>query len=350
MLRSRPRPIPRGLRTLIAIVVTTAALASCDAYVTRSGSSTVTPHLTPAPSGAGTALTSSPCDVPDTGDAVTVETLRTVDRPCVDPGDAVIVRCDPALDPIAVIGAGTDAERVFLGGSFAVPVEDAPGSAVELGIAASGRYRIDPEDDRLLYLQAGGEAERWLALPRPRLVAEPPTALMVGDSILEGSAAATTEALAGWTLSIDALVGRPSSGGVEVVEAASSSPDAVVVELGTNDHDAASFRTNADRILAASVVADADLVVWITAHSPEQVTPEVNREIVRAVSTVPQATVADWDRAVPLDALNGDGVHLAPGSEGVFADFLAPVLETWRATVHRRGPARCLDAAIAALP
>jgi hypothetical protein len=310
----------------------------------------VTPQLAPAPSGGEAALASSPCDVGNAGQTVTIETLRRIDEPCVDPGDAVIVHCDPALDPVAILDAGTDAERVFLGGSFAVPVEEVPERAAALGFAATGRYYLDQDDDRLLYLEAGDRTERWVALPRPRLVDDPPTALMVGDSILEGSSTAVTEALPGWTLTIDALVGRSSSGGVGVVESAAVASDVAVLELGTNDPDAAVFRTNADRILAAPAVDEADLIMWVTAHNPEPVTPAVNREIALALAAVPDATIAYWDRAVPPDALQPDGVHLASGNEGVFADFLAPMLETWRAAVHRRGPTRCVDAAIAALP
>jgi hypothetical protein len=330
------------------------ALTACDAYTASEGPAStdgVTPALTPAPSGVAEVVAASPCDaVGDAGAAVAIETLRRIDRSCVDPRDAIVVRCDPGLDPIAILDAGTDGERRFLGGTFAVPVDEVPQRAAAIGFGPTGRYYLDQDDDRRLYLESGGHAERWLALARPREVEEPATALMIGDSILDGSSEAITTSVPSWTLSIDAIVGRSSSGGIAPAEGALSPPDAAVIELGTNDHDAAAFRANADRILAAPAVADADLVVWVTAHNPEPVTPAVNREIRAALAPLPHATVADWDRAVPPDALNGDGVHLAAGNEGVFAAFLAPVLETWRAAVHGRGPARCAAAALDALP
>jgi lysophospholipase L1-like esterase len=336
------------------LIATTLALAGCDQYTPPedgAASGAVTPELAPTTSGTGETVAASPCDaVGDAGAVATIETLRRVDRSCVDPRTVVVVRCDPALDPIAILRAGTDDERVFLGGSFAVPVAEVPQRAAAIGFGPTGRYYLSQDDDRLLYLESGTRAERWLALARARHVEEPPTALMLGDSILDGSSTQLAEALRGWSLSIDGLVGRSSSGGISIVEGALSTPDVALIELGTNDHDPAIFRANADRILGAPAVAEADLIIWVTAHNPEAATPGVNREIVSATALLPNATVADWDRAAPPDALNGDGVHLAPGNEGVFAEFLAPVLETWRAAVHHRGPARCAEAAVAALP
>jgi lysophospholipase L1-like esterase len=351
---SAPASQRRGAISVLVAVGVVLLLPACDQYTATGAddaSGAVTPQLTPAPSGTGDAIAASPCDgVGEAGAVATIETLRRIDRSCVDPSTAVVVRCDPALDPIAILGAGSDEELVFLGGSFAVPVSEVPQRAAAIGFGATGRYYLSQADDRLLYLEAGDGAERWLALARPRQVEEPPTSLMVGDSILDGSSTQLTDALPGWSLSIDAAVGRSSSGGIPIVESALSTPDVALLELGTNDHDPAVFRANADRILAAPAVAEADLIVWVTAHNPEPATPAVNREIVSAISLLPNASVADWDRAVPPEALNGDGVHLAAGNEGVFAEFLAPLLETWRAAVHHRGPARCAEAAVAALP
>ena len=351
---SAPGSHRRGGTAVLIAVAIALLLSACDQYTAAGAddaSGAVKPQLTPAPSGTGEAVAAPPCDsVGDAGVVATIETLRRIDRSCVDPGSAVVVRCDPALDPIAILRAGTDDESVFLGGSFAVPVSEVPQRAAAIGFGPTGRYYLSQDDDRLLYLESGGEAERWLALARPRQVEEPPTSLMVGDSILDGSSTQLADALPGWSLSIDAVVGRSSSGGISIVEGAFSTPDVALIELGTNDHDPALFRANADRILAAPAVAEADLILWVTAHNPEAATPGVNREIVSAVSLLPNATVADWDRGVPPEALNGDGVHLASGNEGVFAEFLAPILETWRAAVHHRGPARCAEAAVAALP
>jgi hypothetical protein len=341
------------IRRTVLGVAATVLLAACDQYLASGEPSPggVTPALTPAPPTAKAVAELSACQaIGDAGATVTIETLRRVDRSCVPPSDAVVARCDPALDPIAILDAGSAERRTFLGGSYAVPVAEIPQRAEAIGFGPTGRYYLDLDDDRMLYLESGDRAERWLALPRPGRVGEAPEALMVGDSILDGSTDPLVAALPAWTLTIDALVGRTSSGGIAVVEGTSGAPDVVVVELGTNDHDADIFRANADEILAAPAVSGADLLVWVTVRNPDEAAPSVNRQIVAAVGTLPHATVADWDRAVPPEALNGDGVHLAPGNEGVFADFLAPILETWRAAVHRRGPASCSAAVLAALP
>ena len=340
-----PSPL-RGPRRPLAHVATLLLLclaaAGCDLYTAAAepGNDTVTPQLTPAPSDTAGVPPEPGCAVVATSGVVTAETLRRIDGACVPSSTVVVVRCDPALDPVAVLDADGGA-RSFLGGSFAVPVDEIPTTARAVGFGPSGRFYTVADDPGLLYLESGAGAERWLALGAPGDLADPPAAMLVGDSILDSASTALTDVLGSWELTVDAAVGRSSSGGISVVEASFATPDVVVLELGTNDHDAGAFRANADRILAAPVVAVADLVVWVTARNPDDANPAVNREIVDALAAVPRGMVADWDRAVPPEALNGDGVHLVPGQEHVFADFIGGVLETWRAAVHRRGPARC---------
>lgn len=329
------------------MLAATATLAACDQYVASDdppsdGGASSTEVASPGP-----AVAASTCGTPDElPRTVTVEALRRIDGSCVGGADAVVFRCDPALDPVAVLGAGGPEPAAFVGGSFAVPVEEIPARAAAIGFGATGRYYRHQDDPALLFVQAGGVLERWLALPRPGAVAAPPTALLVGDSILDGSATALATPLAAWDLTVDAEIGRTSVGGIAVVESAAASPDVAVIELGTNDLSASTFRANADRILAAPAVLDADLVVWVTARTPDGLSAAVNREIVAAASSLPHATVADWDDAARAEDLADDGVHLVPGDEDVFAGFLAGVLEDWRAAVHARGPARCRNAVV----
>ncbi len=56
---------------------------------------------------------------------------------------------------------------------------------------------------------------------------------------------------------------------------------------------------------------------------------------------IPNGAVADWDAAVPPEALSSDGVHLLDAAGVEFVDFLAPFLETWREAVTGHGPDRC---------
>jgi hypothetical protein len=349
----RPRRSPTAvrLRTLLAALALLPILAACDQYRASAepptATSTSTPQLTPGTEGIAEAL-SSACRVDAVDPAIAVETFRSPEGACVPPAAVVAMRCDPSLDPIAVVEAGSGDGRTYLGGAFAVPVRALPSGVSSLGVGPSGRFGEPASFPRALYQEAGSVTARWLALARPSQVGANPSVLLIGDSILDGATDAVTETLPGWEVTIDAVVGRSSSGGIAVVEGAVTAPDVVVLELGTNDVDADAFRANAERILAAPAVVDADLVVWLTARNPDGITPAVNRAIFELMETVPHGTVADWDRFVPPEALNGDGVHLAPGQEPVFAAFVAGALETWRAAVHGRGPTRCTSEVLAA--
>jgi len=337
----------RPILVLVTALALAATAAGCDLYTAsaESADGTVTPQLTPAPSGTAEVSPQPGCEGVTTTGVVTAETLRRIDGVCVPAATAVVLRCDPSLDPVAVLDAGGES-RTFLGGSFAVPVAEIPAVARAVGFGPSGRFYGMADDPSLLYLESGAGAQRWLAVSAPRDVADPVGALIVGDSILDGASPTLSEVLPAWELTVDAVVGRSSSGGISVVESSFATPDVVVIELGTNDHDPGAFRANADRILAAPVVSVADLVVWVTARNPDDANPAINRQIVEVMAALPRGVVADWDRFVPAEALNGDGVHPAAGQEHVFADFVGGMLETWRAAVHHRGPARCAAAVI----
>jgi hypothetical protein len=319
-------------------------LTACDHYA-AAGAPRQTPALSPAPSGQTlrpVACTGVAIDAAST----VVESLRRSDGSCVSPSEAVVYRCDPALDPVAELGTATGIRR-FLGGAYAIPVEQLPFDASEIGVTGVGRVYAQP-DARALFVESGGVIQRWLRLPDPAGLAHPPSALLIGDSILDGATDAVTAALPDWNLSIDAEVGRSSSGGVTIAESILPPlPDVVVVELGVNDHDPAVFMENAQRIVA--YVIGANLLVWVTAHGPESTVSEVNRAVVQAVGPDPVGAVADWDRHVPLDELSSDGVHLLAGDEAAFADFLAPVLRGWRDAVEGGGATGCQDRVRAAI-
>jgi hypothetical protein len=85
------------------------------------------------------------------------------------------------------------------------------------------------------------------------------------------------------------------------------------------------------------------MVVWVTPHGPDAVTAEIDRAIPELVGALPNGQVADWNAAVPLDALSSDGVHLDTGSTHLFADFLLPILREWLDAVRGTGATRCAD-------
>ncbi|HEX6843778.1 MAG TPA: hypothetical protein VF235_01565 [Actinomycetota bacterium] len=320
-------------------------LAACDHFTASAGAPpAATPQLTPAaaipvPSGCGDVGTADPLAV--------VDLLHREDGGCVPAAEAVVARCDVSLDPIALLGLAGEPDR-YLGGSFAVPVASVPVGATSLGITAAGRFWILPGDQPSLYVESSAGVSRWLPVPRARDLDRPPTVTMIGDSILDGAAPDLTEQLNEWTLAIDAVVGRGSFDAAAVAESLPvPAPDAVVVEIGVNDHDPAAFAANLERILAAT--AEADLVVWVTAHGPDVAVPSVNEAIVAGMGALPDGAIADWDRWVPEASLSSDGVHPDTGNGALLADLLVPMLSAWRQAVWGGGPARCEGAVAAAV-
>jgi hypothetical protein len=321
---------------LSPVLLAGALLAStaCDHFAAaRASSPAQAPPLTPVP---GADRAADPCFVVRPNPAVTVGTITADDGSCVDPSSLVLYRCDPSQEMVAVASIG-DADRRFLGGRYAVPVAALPVDARPVGVTGVGRVSSTP-GDRALYVEAGGRIERWLALPSPGAVVAP-TAFMVGDSILDGGQDAIVAGLPDWDVTIDALVGRGSSGGITPVESLLELPNVVVVELGVNDVSDTYFAANAERILAA--VQGADLVVWVTAHGPEPVTDQIDRTIVTDIGALRNGAVLDWDRLVPPDLLGSDGVHPTTGQEGLLASFLVPFLQGWRDAVRGRGASAC---------
>ena len=89
---------------------------------------------------------------------------------------------------------------------------------------------------------------------------------MIGDSIMDGGREEVEAALTDWNLTLDAQVGRSSSSGLELAQAAvEQDAGRVVMELGTNDASSAVFRAHLVETLDA--VAGVPLVIWQTARA-----------------------------------------------------------------------------------
>jgi hypothetical protein len=305
------------------------ACTACDHFAAARASAP------PPPPGVDTRA-ADPCAVVGRDPKVTVGTITAEDGSCVAPSNLVVYRCDPAQEQVAVAGIDGAARR-FLGGTYAVPVDALPADARTIGITGAGRISTTA-GDRAFYVEAGGRIERWLALPDAGPVSSP-TASMIGDSIMDGGQDAIVAGLPDWHITVDALVGRSSSGGITPAESITEMPNVVVVELGVNDVSVDSFAANAQRILAA--IQGADLVVWVTAHGPEPVTDQIDRTIVADMGALRNGAILDWDRLVPPDLLSSDGVHPTTGQEGLLASFLDPFLRTWQEAAVGRGPASC---------
>jgi hypothetical protein len=296
-----------------------------------------------------------------------------VNGSCVPSDDMVLYRCAPAAVPVLRISSAKG-PAVFLGGPFAVPVRTLPahvrfagtGDGTEVLIAdplppspsptpesessspspaltQSPSVGVEPvEPEPLVYVRQEGRTERWLRLEGRRALHDPPVAWVIGDSILDGGRDEVEAALADWSLTLDAEVGRSSSSGVELARTAvEQDADAVVVELGTNDASADVFRTHLVETL--DILAGVPLVIWQTARGPEEdlSIPEVNAAIRDVVPTYPNVAIADWAAFVPDDAVQTDGIHPDEGFQGLEAELLAPMLSEWRDALQRDGATTC---------
>lgn len=322
---------------------------ACDQFSAADAGTVVptgVPALTPVPTEVAEAeIETCPAIVTEAGAAV-VDTLRLADGTCIPVDVAVVYRCDPSLDPIAVLDLHGDRHR-FLGGRFAVPVAALPPVTRALGITALGRVFEVPDDPRWLFVETPDGFERWTALPPLGAAGDPPTAVLIGDSILEGASTALRERLPDWTLTIDAEVGRSSVAGAPVAESlASLDVDLVVIELGVNDVDADGTAEAAARIVASATTAGG--LIWVNAHGPDPETDAVNDAIDAALGVAPHAALADWAAEAPPDALSSDGVHLSDPTGTPFVDFLSPILDGWHQASIGRGADRCGAQVVAA--
>lgn len=268
--------------------------------------------------------------------------------------------CGSDATPMMVrFAAGTN-ERRYLGGSYRVPVDRLPGDARRIAVWG-GRTQVFARrgDPAWLWVKDAEGLMRWLAIPRraswsvssPSPVAtasasgstDPSSAFFIGDSITDGASTFIASALPGWTVGFDAVIGRSSISGVDPVRAQAAldpPPDVVVVELGTNDQDVATFQRDVASILSAT--SGIPLVLWQTVHGPTPTRPRVNAAIRQGVAGTTNAALADWNAFVRKDQLSSDGIHPASDHEDLMALLVAPLLDDWRAAVQGEGPAACI--------
>jgi hypothetical protein len=344
--------MPRLTRWLLVALALT--VSSCDHYpvdgapqlapAATSGSATPptpplgTPTVTPAAMACAPVTIAEPLAV--------VERLRTPGG-CAAPERALAYRCDPGVDPVIALDPGGPATR-YLGGRFAVRVPAVPDGAAEVGVTSAGRVWSLPGDPQpTVFVEGTTGAERWLPLPVRGAVPAPPAATVIGDSLLDGAQEELVAALPAWVLSIDAEVGRSSFGAATIAEAwPDPAPPVVVVQIAVNDHDPAAMRANVARIAEAS--DHPQLLLWLTGHGPDEDTDDVNRAIEEAIGLVARGAILDWDRLVPEDALDPDGVHLLGDRQGELADVIARWLRAWHDAATGSGATGCEDAVRAA--
>ncbi len=322
------------MRRAVLVLVAAVALTSCLGERVS-----VLPAASPAPSAPSATCENSP----PSGRVAFADAQGR----CVP--ETVLELRSCALDQPDVLmrWAGTDRERRYLGGAYRVHVREVPAGAETIGTSPGGLevFAKDAEPGWVWVQDAVG-VSRWLALPASiPWTGRAPSAFFIGDSITDGASTYIAAALPGWATGFDAVIGRPSSGGVTPAATqgqAVPTPDAVVVELGTNDNDPDQFRNNAKQILDA--LQTVPLVLWQTAHGPETMTaiPDINATIRDLVARYPNTAIADWNGYVSDDMLVSDGVHPLSDHENAMALLVAPLLDRWRAALEGRGPTACL--------
>jgi lysophospholipase L1-like esterase len=264
---------------------------------------------------------------------------------CIPASDLFGFQCAPDEPPVIEIRAAGVTER-FVGGRFALPVASLPTGAAPVGEGAGMQVYTVAENPALLYVGEGDGVTRWLRLPRRR-VGDPLTAHVIGDSIADGASPFISEALAGWSVGFDTVIGRGTGSALTIAAAQGlERPDAVIVELGTNDADPVGFRENAVAIMAS--LRRVPLVIWQTAHGPLVNIPGVNTHIRGLMPQYPNTLIADWDAFVNDEDLIADGVHPAPDHQDLMARLVAPMLTRWLEVASGAGAVSCSAQAEAA--
>lgn len=280
---------------------------------------------------------------------------------CMPVATLASYRCEAGRPPAIVRFAGGSAERRYLGGRFAVPVPSLPSGFTLLGRSAGTSVYSRRERPGWLWVREGHGVTRWLALPRRSpwaparagaATSASPHVFFIGDSITDGAAPFLAPALPRWEVGIDAVIGRSSAGGLPPARAQGAlarapgqggiepAPDAVVVELGTNDQDVEVFRSNVRQILTE--LDAVPLVLWQTVHGPTPTRGRVNHAIVDLMSATPRGAVADWHAFAADEVLGSDGIHPRPEHEGLMAELVGPLLESWREAIEGEGATSCL--------
>lgn len=157
----------------------------------------------------------------------------------------------------------------------------------------------------------------------------------IGDSVMKGAAPSLKEEGEKWLgdggILINAEESRPFASALALVRTYRQQErlgDVVVIHLGTNN---SAIRTSDFQRLAEEL-SDRRLVLFLTVHSShEDACAEVNRELAKAVSGMPNARLLGWNLLAEIhpDAFYSDRTHLRPlGARFYAATILAEIART----------------------
>ena len=167
--------------------------------------------------------------------------------------------------------------------------------------------------------------------------------LVVGDSLEVGTEPYLRQELPGAELTVDALKGRPSSAGVDVLAGALQPQHEIVVfDLGTND-DPGNPEGLAASLQAAREIAGDRCMVVATINRPplNGVTDAGLNGAISTFAAGPDVEVADWRSAANgAGILQPDGVHGTPQGYALRGKLVADAILSCAATPLPTRPAR----------
>ena len=147
--------------------------------------------------------------------------------------------------------------------------------------------------------------------------------LAVGDSVMLGASTELDAAL-GPELHIDAVVSRQPEATIArlfAYRAEGSLPRRVIVHIGDNGP---VYWADIERLRAA--LAGVPLVVIVSVRVDTSWQSEVNGELLAAVKSWPQATMANWYAVSGGPGLLADGTHTTPQGAQLFASVIAAAI------------------------
>jgi hypothetical protein len=166
----------------------------------------------------------------------------------------------------------------------------------------------------------------------PGVAARSGRALVVGDSLAEGTEAPLARLLPDWRIQTSAYTGRHTDDGVSEILGTSKLPPVLVVSLGTNDDPSAvsSFESSVEAVLQAA--GPGRCVIWANIVRPPYngvSYADYNRALARASTIHPNLTILDWAGIVRSDPglLASDDVHATPGGYQARAEATAQAMQ-----------------------
>ncbi|MBA3281590.1 MAG: hypothetical protein H0U29_05120 [Acidimicrobiia bacterium] len=152
----------------------------------------------------------------------------------------------------------------------------------------------------------------------------PTRVLAVGDSVMEGAAAAIAAELPGREVLVDTEVSRSTSSSAEAGAGHGTDWDVVVILLGHNDGGSPGVYQPPYRRLLDHF-ADAERIVVLTIHEVRPYYAGVNRFLRDEAAARSNVQVADWNATVSgtSGTTAGDGLHLSGRGAQLMAGLIA---------------------------